>query len=412
MEYIEKGTSAFRRVNVCFFIGGLVTFAVLYCTQPLLPRYTQEFGIPPATASLAVSVTTAMLAIMLTFAAAFSNALGRKRIMTISLFAAAVVTIACAFSPNFAYLLFFRALAGIVLAGLPAIAMAYLGEEIHPRHLGSAMGIYIGGNAVGGMSGRIVVSLITDVSSWRVALFCVGVLGLLCAWWFVKQLPESRHFVARPFIVREHFRGLASQLRNPSVLCLYGIAFLLMGCFVTLYSYLGYQLEEAPYHLSQGAIGWLFSIYIVGSFGSSWLGSLADRWSKLGVLVLSVAFVGIGALITLEMNLWLKLLGVAILTFGFFGGHAIASSWVSERAGSGKAYASALYLFFYYVGSSVGNTGGGFFWSSFGWNGVISEIGLFALVCLILTLVLPFVMSARSLERHAAPVGLPRPRNR
>jgi YNFM family putative membrane transporter len=391
MQYIEKGSADFRRVNIGLFFGGLVTFAVLYCTQPLLPLYTREFHVTPTLASLVISVTTALLAVMMTFAASLSNAWGRKGIMVCSLFGASFITIASALSANFGMLLLCRALEGIVLAGIPAIAMAYLGEEVEPRHLGAAMGIYISGNAIGGMFGRIAAGVITDLSSWRVAIICIGLVGLFCSWWFWRYLPSSRHFIAQPFSVRQHLFGLLQQLRDPGQLCLYGVAFLLMGSFVTLYSYLGYQLTEPPYNLSQGLIGWIFAIYIVGSFGSSCLSSLADRYTRQKILLLSIALIGAGALITLDASLVIKIFGVALVTFGFFGGHAIASSWVGKRAGMGKAHASALYLFFYYVGSSVGNTAGGVFWSMDGWGGVIMMIVAFVLGNVLLALVLPAI---------------------
>jgi YNFM family putative membrane transporter len=361
----------------------------MYCVQPLLPLYSHEFHISPVTSSLVISVTTVILAAMMTFTAFLSNTWGRKSIMVISLFGTSLVTVASALSPNFVTLLLCRALEGIFLAGLPAIAITYLGEEVHPQYQGASIGIYIGGNAIGGMLGRIATGVITDLSSWRIAISCIGLVGLLCSWWFWKNLPSSTHFTAQAFSARKHIAGLVQQLNDPCLLCLYGIAFLLMGSFVTLYSYLGYQLTIPPYNLSQTLISWIFTIYIVGSFGSSWLGSLADRWSRQRVLLISAILIGLGALTTLSSSLPFKIFGVAVLTFGFFGGHTIASSWVNKRASNGKAQACALYLFFFYVGLSVGNTTGGFFWSADGWSGVIGMISLFAFGILVLALLLP-----------------------
>jgi YNFM family putative membrane transporter len=241
------------------------------------------------------------------------------------------------------------------------------------------------------MFGRIAAGVITDFSSWRIAIMCIGLVGLFCSWWFWRYLPASTHFVAQPFSAREHWYGLMQQLQDPGQLCLYGVAFLLMGSFVTLYSYLEYQLIAPPYNLSQGLIGWIFAIYIVGSFGSSCLSSLADRGSQQKILLLSIALIGVGAMITLNASLVIKVFGVALVTFGFFGGHAIASGWVGKRAGMRKAQASALYLFFYYVGSSVGNTAGGFFWSMNGWTGVIMMIMAFVLGNVLLALLLPVI---------------------
>ncbi len=406
---IEKGTSEYRKVVIGLFLGGFVTFAVMYCTQPLLPIYSKEFSISPATASLSISVTTAVLAVMMTVVAALSNAWGRKLIMSLSLIAASALTICAALSPSFWMLLVVRALEGLSLAGLPAIAMTYLAEEVHPRNLGAAMGMYIGGNAIGGMLGRIVTGLLTDFYSWRIALACIGILGLACAFWFSKELPNSRHFVARPLSLKQHGKSLLAQLKDPGLLCIYGIGFLLMAGFVPLYSYLGYQLMARPYNLSQAAVGWIFAVYIVGTVGSTWLGSLADRYPRHYVLGAGIGVMCIGALITLSTSLLVKIIGTAIFTFCFFGGHSIASSWVGKRAGRDKAQASALYLFSYYAGSSIGGSLGGLFWSTGGWIGVIGMIAAFLISGLVLTLILPLIpqrsakqQTGRQVRKHYA----------
>ncbi|MCY1537115.1 Inner membrane transport protein YnfM [compost metagenome] len=62
----------------------------------------------------------------------------------------------------------------------------------------------------------------------------------------------------------------------------------------------------------------------------------------------------------------------------------MASSWIGRRAQRAKGQASALYLFCYYVGSSVAGTLGGVFWHHYGWEGVGLFIGgLLAIAVLI-----------------------------
>ena len=153
MEYIKKGTKDFRKTNWALFAAGFITFANLYITQPILPEFSKEFNVSPTVASLSLSLTTFALAISLVIFGSLSEAWGRKRLMTISIFAASILTIAIAFSPTFEVLLALRIVQGIVFAGLPAIAMAYLGEEMEPTSLGVAMGLYISGNSVGGLAG-------------------------------------------------------------------------------------------------------------------------------------------------------------------------------------------------------------------------------------------------------------------
>lgn len=388
MDYIQKGTSAFHKANWALFLAGFITFANLYVTQPLLPTFSEAFHVSPAVASLSLSVTTFALAVSLIIVSSLSEAWGRKSLMTISIFAASVLTLALAFSPNFETILVLRVVQGIVFAGLPAIAMAYLGEEMEPASLGVAMGLYISGNSVGGLSGRVIIGTLTDHYNWHTGMIVLGGISLLVSLLFVWMLPSSKHFSARPLQLKALTKTLLQHLRDPSMLCLYGMGFLLMGSFVTLYNYIGFKLMAPPYNLSATIVGWIFVIYLVGTFSSAWFGSLADRYGRQRMLLLAIAIMLAGAIVTLNGLLSLKIIGITVFTFGFFAAHSIASGWVSKRASHDKAQASSLYLFFYYFGSSVGGTVGGLFWMKYGWMGVIAMIALFLFIACVLSFLL------------------------
>lgn len=246
MEYIQKGTKSFHKANWALFLAGFITFANLYSTQPLLPTFAEVFKVSPAVASLSLSVTTLALAVSLVIVGSLSEAWGRKSLMTISIFAASIFTLALAFSPNFETIIVLRVLQGIVFAGLPAIAMAYLGEEMEPASLGVAMGLYISGNSVGGLSGRIIIGTLTDHYNWHIGMFILGGISLLVSVVFVWILPGSKHFSPRPLQIRALSKTLFQHLKDPSMLCLYGISFVLMGSFVTLYNYIGFKLMAPP----------------------------------------------------------------------------------------------------------------------------------------------------------------------
>lgn len=388
MDYIQKGTRAFHKANWALFLAGFITFANLYVTQPLLPTFSEAFHVSPAVASLSLSVTTFALAVSLIIVSSLSEAWGRKSLMTISIFAASVLTLALAFSPNFEIILVLRVVQGIVFAGLPAIAMAYLGEEMEPASLGVAMGLYISGNSVGGLSGRVIIGTLTDHYNWHTGMMVLGGISLLVSLLFVWMLPSSKHFSARPLQLKALTKTLLQHLRDPSMLCLYGMGFLLMGSFVTLYNYIGFKLMAPPYNLSATIVGWIFVIYLVGTFSSAWFGSLADRYGRQRMLLLAIAIMLAGAIVTLNGLLTLKIIGITVFTFGFFAAHSIASGWVSKRASHDKAQASSLYLFFYYFGSSVGGTVGGVFWMKYGWMGVIVIIALFLFIACVLSFLL------------------------
>ncbi len=381
---IQQGTPLFRKTSFAFFAAGFNTFAILYCVQPLMPEFSKEFSVSPTTASLPLSITTMVLAVSMLIFGSLSEVWGRKPIMIVSMLASSVFCILTAFSSNFHGLLVLRTIEGISLAGLPSIAMAYLGEEIESKSLGAAMGLYICGNSIGAVFGRVFSGMVSDYFGWQIAIGGIGLISLAATLIFWNTLPPSQNFKARPFVMRKLGLSLMDHLKAPSLICLFVIGFLLLGSNVALFNYIAYVLLEKPYSLSPTYISWTFLIMIIGMFSSVWIGKLVDRHGKQRLLFTSLFLALIGVCLTWEANLMMKIAGLGFFTFGFFGAHAVASSWVGQLALQNKAQASSLYLFFYYTGSSVGGTLGGLFWSAYGWGGVISMNVGFLLIGLIL----------------------------
>lgn len=246
------------------------------------------------------------------------------------------------------------------------------------------MGLYICGNSIGAVFGRVFSGMMSDYFGWQIAIGGIGLISLAATLIFWNTLPPSQHFKARPFVIRKLGLSLIDHLKAPRLICLFVIGFLLLGSNVALFNYIGYVLLEKPYSLSQTFISWTFLIMIIGMFSSVWTGKLIDRHGKQRLLFISLFLALIGVCLTWEANLLMKIVGLGFFTFGFFGAHAVASSWVGQLALQNKAQASSLYLFFYYTGSSVGGTLGGLFWSAYGWGGVISMNVGFLLVGFIL----------------------------
>ena len=367
---VGRSDPAFWRITGPLFVGGLATFAVLYCVQPLLPVYAHEFAVSPAVASLSLSVTTGVLALAMIGAGTLSEIWGRKRIMVGALAASSLVTMLAALAPNWPILLALRALAGLTLAGLPAVAMAYLGDEMDAQALGLAMGLYIAGSTLGGMMGRLAVAALSDHFGWRPAIAAAGAMGLVGAALIALGLPTSRETARRPPDLKTLMGAIRSHLAEPGLRLLFAEAFLLMGAFVCAYNYTGFRLAEPPFSLSQTTIGLVFVLYLVGAVSSTVMGDLAGRYGRRRVLWVAIAIELAGIVATLPNNLFAVIAGIGLITWGFFGAHSIASSWVGLRVQTARAQASALYLFFYYVGSSVVGSSGGVFFQRLGWGGV------------------------------------------
>jgi YNFM family putative membrane transporter len=375
---IRLGSPDYRRVTIALFLAGFATFSLLYCVQPMLPEFAAEFGVSPAHSSLALSLSTSLLAVAILCAAALSEGLGARRgLMFGSLVVASVLNIAVALVQDWTVLLVLRALEGLALGGVPAVAMAYLAEEIESRGLGRAMGLYIAGTALGGMLGRVITGHLVEAFSWRIALGGIGLTGLAAAIGFLLLLPRSRNFAPHPgFDLRYHLSAWIGHLAVPSMRWLFAMSFLSMGCFVAVFNYIGFRLTAPPYEMGQGTLGMIFFVYIFGIFSSSAAGGLTERFGRRTVLPAGVLITVAGIALTLPEGLVTMVAGLILLTIGFFLTHAVASGWVGRIAVGAKGHASSLYLLAYYVGSSVVGSAGGWFWAAGGW----SSVALFLLV--------------------------------
>ena len=385
--WTERGSAAYRRIVIALFLSGYATFSLLYCVQPLLPLFSHRFGLDAAQSALSLSLATGLLAPSILLAGALSESTGRRALMAASLCSAALLDLLAAAAPDWTVLLVLRALEGLALGGAPAIAMTYLAEEIHPSGLGLAMGLYIGGSALGGMAGRLVTGLAAELAGWRGALATIGLLGAASAACFVLLLPPSRNFTRRPgFDAGFHLQSLSWHLRTPGLRALFAIGGLLMGSFVTLYNATGYRLLGPPYDLNQAEIGAIFVIYLLGTVASALAGSMVDRIGRKPVLAGAICVCLLGVLLTLRAPLVSIIAGLSLFTVGFFAGHAVASSSVGRLAQGSKSHAASLYLLTYYLGSSLLSLAGGVLWEHGGWPAVAWFCAALLLLALVLAL--------------------------
>ncbi|MGW4158600.1 MFS transporter [Streptomyces sp. NPDC004788] len=376
---LAPGRPGYRRMSLALFAAGVATFALLYSTQALLPAVSAEFGATASAASWTVSAATGALALCVLPLSALSERFGRRSMMTASLAVAVAVGLLVPLAPNLDWLVALRAVQGAALAGVPASAMAFLAEEVRPKALVAAIGLFVAGNSIGGMSGRIVTGWVAQLWGWRAGLAAVGLMAVGCAIAFRVLIPKARHFTPGTLNPRLLARTVRGHLADPLLVRLYAIGALFMTVFGAVYTVIGYRLVEAPFSLPQGVVGSIFLVYLVGTVSSAAAGRLVGRLGRRGALYLAVSTTAAGLLLSLADALPAVLAGLVLITAGFFAGHAVASSSVSRTAKTGRAQASALYQSAYYLGSSAGGTLGAVAFHAGGWAGTV-VIGLVAVL--------------------------------
>jgi predicted MFS family arabinose efflux permease len=373
----ERGSVAYRRLLAALFCAGIATFAQLYSPQAVLPLIATDLHTGAAASALMVSSSTIGLAIGVIGWSTLADRIGRVKAMSLSVGIATVLGLVVPFVPTFELLLTGRFVEGLALGGVPAIAVAYLTEEIESGHAARAAGTYVAGTTIGGLLGRLVSAPVGEVLGWRLGMFAVALLCSAAAFGFARLAPAPRGF--RPGTGADAAEGslghrLLVNLRSGRQLALYLQGFLLMGGFVAMYNFLGFRLSAPPFSLPQSVVSLVFVAYLAGTWASARAGASATRHGRGPVLLGSIVVMALGVGITLSANVVVVLVGLLVATAGFFGAHAIASGWTGQLATVGKAQASSLYNLAYYAGSSVIGWFGGLAFDAAGWTAVALTI--------------------------------------
>ncbi|WP_025125894.1 MFS transporter [Myroides odoratimimus] len=364
-----KGTTTYKKIKWSIFLVGVSVFAQLYNFQPILSEITQYFKVTPSESSYLVSASTLGMAIGLLLFAFIADSYPRKDIMLFSLVTSTMLTLLSVWASDFSILVNINFIKGMCISGVSAVTLAYLAEEIDPKYIGTAISFYLAGNTFGGMFGRIVAALVSGWLGWQAAVFTIGILAVVIAVAFYILFPESTFFTPKKLKIKHKLRQMKSIFRNYKILAMYLVAICLMGAFVSVYNFLGFKLESAPYNLPHYLIAMIFLMYAFGIFGNMVAGSLSDRYSPRMILLIALGLMLIGVIGMYMDNLVIILLGLTFFTISFFSGHTIASRVVTTLGKEAKSSATALYWFFYYIGSSIIGSSTGVFVNKGNWNG-------------------------------------------
>ncbi len=371
------GSPTYRRALIALFFAGVTAFVQLYSPQGLLPDLADAFGLSAGTSSWAVGAATIGVAAGVLPWAVLSDRIGRVRAMRWAVIAGVVAGLLLPLAPTFGAIVVVRFIEGLALAGIPALAVTTLAETVSPRVLGAAVGTFIAGNTIGGLSGRIIAATVADLWGWRMGLLTVSVVAALAAVAFMLVVPATK---VRPAPV-PMLRGVLANLKNPGVLVSVCQAFLLMGAFVSAYNYLTFRLQQAPFYLSLAEVSLIFLAYLAGAVASKQVWKLAPRLTPTGALLASIGVMLVGVALTLLPSLIAVVGGLILLTGGFFGAHTIASTLGPRRSQVAQSMVPPLYNLGFYSGSSLLGWVGGLAFAAAGWPGTVGFIavmGLFA----------------------------------
>lgn len=374
----------YKKALIASLCSGLASYNALYATQAVLPALSEDFGVSPSLAALTVSATTGGLALMVIPLSIVSERFGRRRVIQASVLAATLFSLALVTLPSIQSIIAVRLLQGIAVAGVPAVTMAFLSEEIDRRYLPRIMGFYIAGNSLGGLIGRLIPGIALEFTDWRLATLLSAIFAFAMALMTTWVLPKQRFFTPKKITLAHELQAFANHLRDPILLKLFLLPFLLMGSFVSLYNYMTFRLINT-FGLPESLAALVFVIYLSGTWTSTRTGTMVNRYGQAKVVVACIALALVGLFLAFIPTVPTTLAAVLLFTATFFPAHSISSAWVGEVARQDRAEASSIYILSYYLGSSIIGWVSGYFFAH-SWGLLVAWLILLTLIALVTAL--------------------------
>lgn len=187
----------YKRAVAGVIITGAAAFSMEYCLQPVISKIAVTFLLNPAQASIAVSAAMLGMAVTLLLLTSFTEQLPRRKMLAGSLVVSSLVLFTVGMMQSFAAVVALRFVQGCILALVPVLSMAYVNEEFAPENTGFGIGVYVCGTTLGGLSGRILTSILADYTGWQHAVMFLSLLEVAAgaAVWFL--LPQENNYVRK-----------------------------------------------------------------------------------------------------------------------------------------------------------------------------------------------------------------------
>jgi DHA1 family bicyclomycin/chloramphenicol resistance-like MFS transporter len=291
---------------------------------PAFPAMAQELGAGPLEVQQTLTAYLAPFAFMILWHGAFSDALGRRRVILATLLLFAASTLVCAFAPDIETLWLGRALQGTCAGSGMVIGRAIVRDVLHDgpaaqRLMASVAVMFALAPAVAPVIGGWIFAAL----GWRAVfgfLFLYAIVLVAACWRFLPEtLPRAQRQSLHPAWLARSYLGVFAR---PAFLLLAGALALNFAAFfiyvlsapVFLMQHLSLSPQQFAYMFVPGVAGMMA--------GSVTSGRLAGRLSPRRTIGAGYAFMIVAAALNVGINLTLapglpqSVLPIVLYNFG------------------------------------------------------------------------------------------------
>jgi predicted MFS family arabinose efflux permease len=348
--------AAWTRTLFLFSLAAAVTVSTIYLPQPMLANLAADLGIEPTVASIVATAAQAGYALGILLLVPLADRVHPRRQVTVQSILLASALIVSSFMPvvSAAAISFFAV--GLV-ANIPQVLIPVANRLSPPDRKGATTGALVGAILVGIFGGRIVASLLVDLIGWRLVnvLFALLVLALL---------PFVRHALNVEIPLegapRRYGRLLLSTLglvrHSPVLVQAAAAQFFIFATFNSVWTVMVLHLTGEHYGWTVLGAGLFGAVGLAAGLLVPLAGRYIDRYGALRVSgVLLVVMLAAGASAIIDSTV---IIAFAVSMFVMtWANQSVLSANQSRMmaANVGRtAQANTLFMFFVFLGGSLG----------------------------------------------------------
>jgi DHA1 family bicyclomycin/chloramphenicol resistance-like MFS transporter len=291
---------------------------------PAFPAIGRDLGASQIEVQQTLTAYLVPFGFMILWHGAFSDALGRRRVILVTLFLFALSSLVCAFATGIEMLWLGRALQGMCAGSGMVVGRAIIRDVLHDgpaaQRLMSTVAVMFG---LAPAIAPVIGGWIFAALGWRAVFgFLVlfgGALFALCYFFMPETLAPQKRQSLRPAWLAKSYLGVFSH--GEFLLLSGALAFNFSAFFIYVLSAPVFLMQHL--RLSPQEFGWMFIPGVVGMMSGSFTsGRLAGRLSQRRTIAVGYGVMGAAAAFNVVINLALppglpqSVLPIVIYNFG------------------------------------------------------------------------------------------------
>src|SRR5207237_4080280 len=216
-----------RNTFVACFLGWALDAFDFFLLTFVITAMARDFGTSIAELSCAITLTLAMRPVGAFIFGLLGDRFGRRIPLMIDIIFYSAMELLTAFSPNYTWLLIFRALYGIGMGGEWGLGASLAMETLPTEARGLFSGILQQGYAFGYLLAAVVYWAVFPFFGWR-GLFVAGALPALLVLYIRTRVPESPVWLRQQHAIADFWSDVLIVIKRHGALFLY-VIFLIMA---------------------------------------------------------------------------------------------------------------------------------------------------------------------------------------